>query len=61
MAYGPPVLQVKLIELANEDQLAVRIGDGETGKGELDVGIQSKPVFDVVVTQATAPLSAVRA
>ena len=47
----PPKLQVKLVELAGEDQVAVRIHPRQNGDGKLDCEASPTPVYDVVITQ----------
>ena len=47
--WTPPKLHVKLTELTEQDQLAVRIGPTGRGTGELLVDILPTPVFEVQV------------
>ena len=52
LGWTPPEIKVRLVELADVDQVAVRIDRPTGGDGELSVTAQPTPVFDVVLSRS---------
>ena len=52
--WEPPRLLVRLVELPQMDQIAVRLAPTETGDGKLDCDLKLAPVYDLLVTQVEA-------
>ena len=52
--WEPPRLLVRLVELPQMDQIAVRLAPTQTGDGKLDCDLKLAPVYDLLVTQVEA-------